>query len=869
MALMATLSIPPPHALAGAISGPDAHHVVQPGDRAEDWFISDGALLELSPQSRVLLAYITDSRLKATDAQIDEVIATRGHVNVRGGTLGILGRGTVAARFRYSVGHLEDLDIIASGIGIEALRSGTEVHVSRSTVTANQIGVDAADNAQIFLDDVRVAATNYFASTGVKLMDSNAWITDSHIQAGDVAMAMTDSSADITNSTFSGRTLGLQVIGSAATAQAHVKGASVLASNGTAVALSGTASLTLHDSHLSGEGSNGIGLRLQGGSSLAAYGGHIQGTLSALRVDSNLQGSRILLDGVQVKASAGDAILVTPAASAVIPIELRGGTTLSAGSGTLLRTQAGAQVDLLVTASHLVGNLVGHSSAALDVTLRDGATLVGQIDQARAVAVQDARWQLTADSHIGSLRLDQDGLVALGQGNAFHVLNILGNFTASGGTIVLNTVLAGDNAATDKLIIGGDTSGTAHVRVNNVGGAGAQTVQGIELIQVGGASNGQFILAGRAVSGQYDYFLHKGAGSDGNWYLRSQLPPPPDPCDIDPSSCTPPVDPVDPIDPIDPVDPVDPIAPTPVLRPEPGAYLANLQGAQTMFRLGYHERKAGQNGGRAWARVDGSRDRFDAVSRQLDISGNSQALTVGADVWRHDSGSSVGVMLSTGNATSTSTNELTGYYARGKVKGEALGLYGTLRAGNGADPYAGFYLDGSLQRAQFRNRVEGIGLADERYDSRAWQGAVEAGYAFRVGGASNGGIYLEPQLQVGYNRWDNARHTEVNGTVVTAENANGMFGRAGVRLSGVTRWGNGAAEVQPYLAANWLHTRSESQIRMDDEVVDARIPRNRGEFSGGASVKFGNGIGAWGGLSLQKASGYHQTSAQVGVSYSW
>ncbi|KAG1536267.1 hypothetical protein G6F50_015107 [Rhizopus delemar] len=64
--------------------------------------------------------------------------------------------------------------------------------------------------------------------------------------------------------------------------------------------------------------------------------------------------------------------------------------------------------------------------------------------------------------------------------------------------------------------------------------------------------------------------------------------------------------------------------------------------------------------------------------------GNSQALTVGADLWRHESGSSAGVMLSSGNATSTSTNELTGYYARGKVKGEALGIYGTWRGGNGA-----------------------------------------------------------------------------------------------------------------------------------------------------------------------------------------
>ncbi len=80
-----------------------------------------------------------------------------------------------------------------------------------------------------------------------------------------------------------------------------------------------------------------------------------------------------------------------------------------------------------------------------------------------------------------------------------------------------------------------------------------------------------------------------------------------------------------------------------------------------------------------------------------------------------------------------------------------------------------------------------------------------------------------------------------------------------------------AAELlkRRYLAAKRLHTRAESQIRMDDEIADARTPRSRGEFSGGASVKFANGIGAWSGLSLQKASSYHQASAQVGVSYSW
>lgn len=613
---------------------------------------------------------------------------------------------------------------------------------------------------------------------------------------------------------------------------------------------------------------NGTGLDLRMGTVTAQNGSSLVGAQTGVYIRSGqvgsvtLERSTLVLDASRAEGIGGSAIFVASDRNGDTDaiITLRNGAQLVAGNGVLVDIESTAanptknvNADMFVSNSQLRGDIRAGTGATGSLALRDNASLVGGMTGAIDVALsQGGQWQLNKNSDVANLTVENGGVVALGDGSAFHTLNVAGNFTGNGGTLAFNTVLAGDDAATDKLIIGGDTSGTANVRVNNVGGAGAQTNQGIQLIQVGGASNGQFNLTGRAVGGQYEYFLHKGTGADGNWYLRSQLPTQPDPCDVDPTlpECNPDI-------------------PDPVLRPEPGAYLANLQAAQTMFRLGYHDRHAGQNSGRAWARVDGSRNGFDAISRQLDIHGNSQALTVGADLWRHESGSSAGVMLSSGNASSTSTNELSGYYARGKVKGEALGIYGTWRGGNGADPYAGFYVDGSLQRAQFRNRVEGIGLAAERYDSRAWQGAVETGYAFRVGGASNGGIYLEPQLQVGYSRWDSNRHTEADGTVVGAENANGMFGRAGLRLSGVTRWGNGAAEVQPYLAANWLHTRAESQIRMDDERVDARIPRSRGEFSGGASVKFSNGIGAWGGLSLQRASGYHQTSAQAGVSYSW
>ncbi|AHY59013.1 autotransporter outer membrane beta-barrel domain-containing protein [Stenotrophomonas rhizophila] len=560
----------------------------------------------------------------------------------------------------------------------------------------------------------------------------------------------------------------------------------------------------------------------------------------------------ISLNGSHVTGLSGSGIVVH--GTSLIDsttVTVANGSTVTGGNGVVAEAVDGGVLNFNVAASSLHGDLRADGTSQLNAALSNNASITGAMTNVTSVALDAATWNMTGNSTVGRLDLGS-GTVSLGNGTTFNTLNVAGNFSGNGGTLAFNTALAGDTAATDKLIIGGDTSGSANVRVNNVGGAGAQTDKGIELIRVGGASNGQFNLAGRAVGGQYEYFLFKGTGADGNWYLRSQLPTAPDPCDTDPT-----------------LPECNPVNPEPVLRPEGGAYLANLQAAQTMFRLGYHDRHAGQNGGRAWARVDGSRTGFDAVSQQLDVQGNSQSLSVGADVWRNDAGSGVGVMLSSGNATSTSTNALTGYYARGKVKGEALGVYGTWRAGNAVDPYAGFYVDGSVQRAQFRNRVEGVGLDAERYDSRGWQGAIETGYAFRVGGAQAGGIFLEPQLQVGYNRWDDLRHTEANGTVVTTQDADGLYGRVGLRLSGVTRWGDGAADVQPYIAANWLHTRAESQVWMDDERVDARIPRSRAEVSAGASLKFANGFGAWAGLARQQASGYHQTSAQLGMSYSW
>ena len=100
-------------------------------------------------------------------------------------------------------------------------------------------------------------------------------------------------------------------------------------------------------------------------------------------------------------------------------------------------------------------------------------------------------------------------------------LTVAGNYTGNGGTLQIETVLGGDASPTDRLVVTGNTAGTTNVRVINLGGGGAQTVEGIKIIDVGGASNGSFSLLGdyvfqgeqAVVGGAYAYTLTRAASA--------------------------------------------------------------------------------------------------------------------------------------------------------------------------------------------------------------------------------------------------------------------------------------------------------------------------------------------------------------------
>ncbi|EHK0946688.1 TPA: autotransporter outer membrane beta-barrel domain-containing protein [Citrobacter farmeri] len=100
---------------------------------------------------------------------------------------------------------------------------------------------------------------------------------------------------------------------------------------------------------------------------------------------------------------------------------------------------------------------------------------------------------------------------------------------------------------------------------------GAQTVEGIEIVNVAGTSDGTFEKESRIVAGAYDYDVVR-RGS--NWYLSSAMEPA-DPTDpVDQTEPNGPSDPGVPASPETPQTPVHPGGPSQI-RPEFGSYLAN------------------------------------------------------------------------------------------------------------------------------------------------------------------------------------------------------------------------------------------------------------------------------------------------------
>ncbi|MEJ8847900.1 autotransporter outer membrane beta-barrel domain-containing protein [Variovorax rhizosphaerae] len=492
-----------------------------------------------------------------------------------------------------------------------------------------------------------------------------------------------------------------------------------------------------------------------------------------------------------------------------------------------------------------------------------------------------------------------------------NVLLVKGDYVGNNGRLVIRTVMGDDASATDKLVIdGGNASGSTGVVVKSAGGIGAQTLQGIRVVEtrngattqanafwLDASSSGYRQGVGTLAVGAFDYGLVRGGngGKAQDWYLSSAKPPAPV---IEGPGFEPPVDPVGPGVPVEPRNPREPVAggpipepvaaqvaapAMPVYRPEVGAYLANRQAAMQMSVHTLHERQGqapGMEGkdlkqssdSNGWLRVVDTYSSRDGLNPSSTLADRTYLLHGGADVARFSDGGEgsfrVGAMGMYGRTDNTSTNANL-MSATGSVNGGSLGVYGTWYGKQ--DILSGPYVDAWILGGHYKNKVRGLGLAQESYSANSISASLEAGYSFKIFDDGKSQMYVEPQAQVIVQNYRASNHTEATGTIVSGMKDTSVTTRLGVRVHGHTENDNGNKMMRPFAEINWWHGNGSDASMMfnADRVVDG-MPSNRFEAKVGLQGNLTKNISAWGSIGGEVgAKNYQAAKAQVGVKYSW
>ncbi|EIM18773.1 autotransporter outer membrane beta-barrel domain-containing protein [Pseudomonas chlororaphis] len=194
-------------------------------------------------------------------------------------------------------------------------------------------------------------------------------------------------------------------------------------------------------------------------------------------------------------------------------VRLSEDSTLRGGNGVAVMVKQGGQLELSAHKSLLDGAILTADEGSSHVDLDAGSA-----------------WNMLGSSNVSSLRNAASTITfaAPDQASGFKTLTVKGDYSAQDGVIAINTELGSDDSKTDKVIINGNSSGTTSLLVNNAGGNGDYTYNnGIQVVQVDGASDGTFTLGNRVVAGANEYLLFqggKGSPNDGDWYLRSEVP---------------------------------------------------------------------------------------------------------------------------------------------------------------------------------------------------------------------------------------------------------------------------------------------------------------------------------------------------------
>lgn len=361
------------------------------------------------------------------------------------------------------------------------------------------------------------------------------------------------------------------------------------------------------------------------------------------------------------------------------------------------------------------------------------------------------------------------GMIAPGTPSSFGTLTVAGNYTPSGGGLEIKSQLGDDTSPADRLTVTGATSGVTPVTLINVGGTGAQTTHGIQVVQVNGASNGQFDLANgnyviggqpALIAGAYGYVLQKDA-IDGGWYLRSSM--------LALGGPTPPGGAAD----------------GPLYQPGVPVYEAY---ANTLLELSSVPTLRQRVGNRsydpadrrhegAWARIEAKNSHLDPAFSTSGGSQNINSWQAQFGVDRILSGEADGARV-VGGLTArygTASTGVSSIFGDGDIDTKAYGVGATLTWYGEQGAYVDAQAQATLFRSDLSSRLAGS-LANNQV-GRGYAASIEAGKSVPAGG----GFSVIPQAQLSYVS-SSFGFQDQFAAQVDSDKAESMQGRLGLAL---------------------------------------------------------------------------------------
>ncbi|WP_245500449.1 autotransporter outer membrane beta-barrel domain-containing protein [Rhizobium leguminosarum] len=459
-----------------------------------------------------------------------------------------------------------------------------------------------------------------------------------------------------------------------------------------------------------------------------------------------------------------------------------------AGSGSVL---LGAQTLTITNANDTFAGVIGGTGG---LTVSGGSqTLSGVNTYTGATTVSGGRLSVngsitspvaTSGAGIlggtGTIFGDVTNAGVLAPGNSIGTLTIAGNYTGTGGTLEIETILGGDASPTDRLVVTGNTAGTTDVTVVNLGGGGAQTVEGIKIIDVGGISAGNFSLLGdyvfegdqAVVGGAYAYRLYQGGVStpaDGDWYLRST--------ELDAAG----------------------VAIGPIYAPGVPLYEAYAGVLQSLNQFGTlrqrtggwmldGDRSADQDGNTAarglQTRIGGNRSHFEPESSTTgtDYEVSSWTLQAGVDGVLRES--EAGALIGGINFhMNTASADISSRFGKGDIDTTGYGFDGTLTWYG----KSGFYVDTQAAVTWYDSDLKSSTLQTSLADGNDGFGyglSVEAGQKIDLTSQWS----LTPQAQLAYSSVRFDSFTDAYGADVSLDDGDSLTGRLGVSADFDSEW---------------------------------------------------------------------------------